>query len=241
MLADFYRSKEWERLREIIRLERADQDGDIFCAHCGKRIVKAYDCIAHHKVELTEANYLDAAIALNPENIDLVHHACHNAIHEKTGYKQPKVYLIWGPPLSGKNTYVQQVAKRGDFIVDMDNIWEAVSGRPRYDKPNRIKENVFALRDLMLDMIATRRGYWQTAYIIGGYALPNERERIAQRVGAECIYIETTKDECLARLASNADGRNRAAWEKYINDWWETFDRFSYLPPGGSAAGRVGY
>ena len=230
MLADFYRSKEWERLREIIRLERADQNGDIFCAHCGRRIVKAYDCIAHHKVELTEANYLDAAIALNPENIDLVHHACHNAIHEKTGYKQPKVYIVWGSPLSGKSSYVAEVAKYGDLILDIDSLWQAISGRPKYEKPNRIKENVFALRDQLQTMIAQRRGYWQTAYTIGGYALPSERERMAERLGAECIHINTSKEECLARLAMCSDGRKKSEWEKFIFEWWETYERFA-IPP----------
>lgn len=237
MLSDFYRSKEWERMRQIIILERADAYGEIPCAHCGQPIVKAYDCIAHHKIELTEGNYHDPMLSLNPENIDLVHHRCHNAIHEKTGYKQPKVYIVWGSPLSGKNTYVEQVAKYGDLILDIDNLWQAVSGRDRYEKPNRIKENVFALRDLMLDMIATRRGYWQTAYIIGGYPLPNERERLAKRLGAELIYIDTPKEECLARLALKADNRNRAEWEKYIFSWWETFERFSHIPPGGTVPG----
>lgn len=230
MLADFYRSKEWEWFRENLILERANERGEIICAHCGKPIVKAYDCIAHHKIELTEINYRDAAIALNPANIDLVHHKCHNEIHEKTGYKQPKVYIVWGSPLSGKNTYVESVAKYGDLILDIDNLWEAVSGRPRYEKPNRIKENVFALRDLLLQQIAQRRGYWQTAYIIGGYALPAERERIAERVGAECIHIDTSKAECLARLAACSDGRKKSEWEKYILDYWETFERFQAPP-----------
>ena len=31
-------------------------------------------------------------------------------------------------------------------------------------------------------MVAQRAGHWNTAYIIGGYALPNERERLAQRL-----------------------------------------------------------
>lgn len=233
MLADFYRSKEWEWFRANLILERANERGEIICAHCGKPIVKAYDCIAHHKIELTESNYRDATIALNPANIDLVHHKCHNEIHEKTGYKQPKVYIVWGSPLSGKNTYVESVAKYGDLILDIDNLWQAVSGRPRYEKPNRIKENVFALRDLLLQQIAQRRGYWQTAYIIGGYALPAERERIAERVGAECIHIDTSKAECLARLAACSDGRKKSEWEKYILDYWETFERFQ-SPPGAA-------
>lgn len=231
MLADFYRSKEWERLRKIIVLERANEQGGVICAHCGKPIIKDYDCIAHHVIELTEINYRDASISLNPENIVLVHHKCHNDIHDKAGYKQPKVYIVWGSPLSGKSTYVDSVAKYGDIRLDIDELWHALSGRPKYEKPNRLKENVFALRDQLLTMIAQRRGYWQTAYIIGGYALPNERERLAERLGAECIHIDTSREECIARLEACADGRKKSEWEKYIADWWDTYERFTH-PPG---------
>jgi hypothetical protein len=233
MLADFYRSKAWETFRAIIVLERAGELGVPVCAHCGKPIVKQYDCIAHHKVELTESNYQDATIALNPDLIDLVHHKCHNAIHDKTGFKQPKVYIVWGSPLSGKNTYVEEVAKYGDLVLDMDSLWQAVSGRPRYEKPNRLKEVVFGMRDQLLTMVEQRRGYWQTAYILGGYALPNERERLAERLGAECVHIDTTREECLARLGLCGDGRRKSEWSVYINDWWDTFERFN--PPPGSS------
>lgn len=233
MLSDFYSSKEWETLRGILMQQRVNAEDFLICAHCGKPIIKKYDCIGHHIVELTESNYRDASISLNPDNIALVHHKCHNEIHEKSGYKQKKVYIIWGSPLSGKNTYVQGVAKYGDLILDIDNLWQAVSGRPRYEKPNRIKENVFSLHNQVLTMIAQRMGYWSTAYVIGGYALPSERERLAQRLGAECIHIDTTKEECMARLAACTDGRKKTEWEKYISDWWYTFERFS-TPPGAA-------
>ena len=230
MLADFYHSKEWEQLRRALMLQRLDDKGRIICAHCGEPIVKKYDCIGHHLVELTETNYRDAAISLNPDNIVLVHHRCHNEIHEKTGYKQKKVYIVWGSPLSGKSTYVQSVAKYGDIIVDIDKLWAAVSGLPEYKKPNRIKENVFGLHNHLLTQVAQRMGYWNTAYIIGGYALPSDRERLAQRLGAECIHIDTKKEECLARLASCADGRKIGEWERYIAEWWYTFERFASPP-----------
>ncbi len=225
-LYGFYRSKEWENLRQIIRLERVNENGQNICEHCGQPIIKAYDCIAHHKRELTEANFRDVNISLNPDNIALVHHACHNAIHEKTGYKAPKVFIVWGSPLSGKTSYVQSVARYGDIILDIDKLWAAISGRPEYEKPNRIRENVFALRDTMLTMIEQRRGYWQTAYVVGGYALPSERERLANRLNAECIYIDTSKEECFQRLADCRDGRKKNEWERYISEWWETFERF---------------
>ena len=230
MLADFYRSKEWEQLRRRLMLERVNAEGFIICAHCGEPIIKKYDCIGHHLVELTESNYRDASISLNPDNIALVHHKCHNAIHEKAGCKQKKVYIVWGAPMSGKSTYVQGVAKYGDLILDIDNLWQAISGRPKYEKPNRIKENVFQLHNQVLTMIAQRMGYWNTAYVIGGYALPSERERLAQRLGAECVHIDTTKEECMARLAACQDGRKKTEWESYISDWWYTYERFAPPP-----------
>ncbi len=233
MLAVFYHSKEWEQLKAFLMQVRLNAEGLLICAHCGKPIVAKYDCIGHHLIELTESNYRDASISLNPDNIVLVHHKCHNEIHEKTGYKQPKVYIIWGSPLAGKTSYVQSVAKYGDLILDIDSLWQAVSGRPKYEKPNRIKDNVFALRDQMLTMITQRRGYWKTAYVIGGYALPNERERLAQRLGAELIHIDTTKEECMARLAACSDGRKKSEWEKYISDWWNDYERFA-IPPGAA-------
>ena len=239
MLADFYRSKEWERFRLALILERTNADGETICAHCGKPIVLAYDCIAHHKLELTESNYRNPAISLNPENIDLVHHRCHNDIHDKHGYQEKKVYIVWGSPLSGKSSYVDGVARYGDIILDIDRIWAAVSGRPMYEKPNRIKDNVFRLWNEGLTMVAQRLGWWKTAYIIGGYALPNERERLAVKLGAECIHIDTSKEECLARLAICNDGRKKSEWEKYIADWWQTFERYG-IPPGGTSDDLAG-
>lgn len=231
MLADFYHSKDWERLRRALMLQRVDAQGFIICAHCGRPILKPYDCIGHHLQELTETNYRDPNISLNPDNIALVHHRCHNDIHDKSGYKAKKVYIVWGSPLSGKTTYVQGVAKYGDLIVDIDRLWQAVSGRPAYQKPNRLKDNIFSLHNALLTQVAQRTGYWNTAYIIGGYALPSERERLARRLGAECIHIDTTREECMARLAACPDGRNKNEWRGYIADWWYTYERFT-IPPG---------
>ena len=92
-LDNFYQSKEWVNLMKIIRQERVNENGEIICAYCGKPIVKAYDCIGHHKVYLTEQNVNDAMISLNPENVELVHHVCHNRIHDKFGYKHKEIYL----------------------------------------------------------------------------------------------------------------------------------------------------
>ena len=163
-LYNFYRSKEWGNLLKVLRLQRVDSSGYLICEHCGKPIVNKYDCIGHHKIYLTEENYTDANISLNPDNIQLVHHSCHNRIHNKLGYSKREVFIVYGSPLSGKSTYVNDVMSAGDLIVDIDSIWQAVSGQPRYLKPNRLKSVVFSVRDNLLESVRYRRGKWNNAF-----------------------------------------------------------------------------
>lgn len=228
----FYKSHTWERFVQGLRAERAQSDGSVICEHCGKPIVKAYDCIGHHVEELTEQNVDDVNIALNPENVVLVHFRCHNEIHKRFGneVREPqRVYIVWGAPCSGKREWVESVAESGDLIVDIDAIWAAVQRHAdgvTIDKPNALKTNVFALRDCLIDQIKTRRGRWKNAYIIGGYPLQGERERLANEVGAErLVFIDTPETECLRR-ASNLGTEQF----KFCLDWFEKFSQHS--PPG---------
>lgn len=223
MLNDFYKSKEWVNLMQVLRLERVNSDGLLLCEHCGKPIVAKYDCIGHHVTELTEQNYLDANIALNPENIMLIHHRCHNKIHNKLGIGIKNVYLVYGSPCSGKSTFVRDNMEYGDMVIDIDSIWQCVSGCDRYNKPNRLKQNVFSMRNHMIDMVRMRHGNWLNAWIIGGYPLISERERLCKSLNAREIFIDTNKDECIQRLCNNPDGRNVDDWKKYIDEWWEIF------------------
>lgn len=217
-LTDFYRSKEWTLLSVQLRHERVNEEGVIICAHCGKPIVRAYDCIAHHTVDLTERNINDVSISLNPELIELVHHRCHNRIHDKLGKIKQEVYLVWGSPLSGKSSWVDDVREPGDLIVDMDLIWMMVSGCPKYIKPDRLKNVVFNVRDRLLECVEYRIGSWKNAYVVGGYPLVSERDRLIRRLGAKEIYIDCTKEECMGRLKKDASRGNE--WVKYIEEWW---------------------
>ena len=219
-LYNFYRSKEWVNLLKILRNERIDESGNIICEHCGKPIVKAYDCIGHHKIELTEENYTDYNISLNPDNIALVHHRCHNFIHNKLSYSGRQVYVVYGSPLSGKSSYVAEAMTEGDLVIDMDSIWQCVSGCDRYIKPNRLKSVVFAVRDNLLESVKYRRGKWLNAYVIGGYPYKAERDRLVDSLSAREIFIDTDRDTCINRLLACEDNRNKAEWTRYIDDWW---------------------
>lgn len=218
-----YTSKEWRDLLTVIRLQRINEDGFNICEHCGRPIVKSYDCIGHHTIVLDESNYLDSNISLNPDLIQLVHHRCHNIIHNKLGYAHRQVYIVYGSPLSGKTTWVKENMSEGDLIIDMDSIWQCISGCDRYTKPGRLRQNAFAVRDNLIDMVRVRRGNWLNAYIVGGYPLISERERLIKSLSARPIFIDTDKETCLQRL-NECEDRNKEEWEKFIDDWWRKFN-----------------
>ena len=223
-LTTFYRSKDWIDLIQIIKLKRVDEYGMLICEHCKKPIVAKYDCIGHHVIELTEDNVNDVNISLNEDNIMLVHHRCHNVIHNKLGIGCKQVYIVYGSPLSGKSTYVKDCINYGDIVVDMDDIWQCISGQDRYVKPKRLTQNVFDIRNLLIDSIRMRKGNWLNAYVIGGYPLISERERLIKSLGAREIFVDISKEECIARLQSCND-RDHDEWLRYIDDWWEKFHR----------------
>ena len=224
-LDTFYKSKAWEGLLKVIKNERVNEDGELICWHCGKPITRAYDCIGHHTIFLTEENVNDLNISLNPSLIQLVHHRCHNKIHNKLGYKRKEIYLVYGSPLAGKSTYVNDVCEPGDLIMNMDSIWACVSGLDRFTKPPRLNAVAFAVRDKLMECVKYRVGKWNNAYIIGGYPLISERERLCKELGAREIFIDTDRDTCLARL-KDLELSNDSDMKKYIEDWFAR-----YLPP----------
>lgn len=214
-LNGFYSSKPWVNLVSMLKLERVNKAGDLLCEYCHKPIVAKYDCIGHHVIPLDETNVNNADIALNPNNIQLVHHRCHNEIHSRFGCERRAVYLVYGSPCAGKTTWVLDAMGHEDIMLDVDRLWNAVCVN---GKPDRLKRNVFGLRDCLLDQIKTRLGKWRNAYVIGGYPLIMERKRICTILGAEPIYIDCEKSVCLERAEMRAPD-----YSQFVLDWWARF------------------
>lgn len=212
----FYRSDIWRDFKRNLMIERTNADGLIICEHCGKPIMKAYDCIGHHKVELTDENVNDYSISLNPALVELIHFKCHNEEHRRFGGFNQRVFLVYGSPCSGKSTWVREHAEPDDLIIDLDSIWECISNTDRYHKPNRLKANVFGVRDCLIDQVKIRKGMWRDCYIIGGYPLRTDRDRICDLLRAEPIFIDESIETCMSRADNDA-------WKEYITDWFEDY------------------
>ena len=215
----FYNSKEWRALRERLIVE-----SNFRCAECGESYLKkSAQLIGHHIKELTPENIQDANIALNPANIKIICRRCHDKEHRRFEFGgDHKVYIVYGSPCSGKSTYVNQVRQRGDLIVDFNAIMKAVSGY-EFNPPNNLKKVAFVVRDTLLEQIRMRVGYWNDAYIIGGYPHKLQREQLADKLGAELIFIETTREQAkLIALASK--GTQGQEWCGFIDRWFDSFE-----------------
>lgn len=209
-------SKPWRKLSYKLKVERGGK-----CNRCKEILLDFSKLIGHHIIELNEDNVDNLNISLNPDNIEIVCHDCHNKEHRRFGNKK-NVYIIYGSPLSGKTTLVKELMRYGDIVLDLDSLWQAVTMQDRYTKPNNIRFNVFKIRDDLLDQIKKRYGNWYDAYIIGGYPDKYERQRLAEELGAELIYVESSKDECIERVSVTDRGMQ---WIEYIEDWWEKYER----------------
>ena len=222
-LDTFYSSKEWRRFRDVVINDRISDDGFIYDEVTNKPILKAYDIILHHTTFLTNENVNDHNISLNPELIQLVSHKTHNYIHNKLGYKRREVFLVYGSPCSGKNTYVDTVMEPGDLLIDIDKIKQAITNRSTHILVPGLNPITFGIRDYLYESIRLKRGRWNNCYILGGFPLISERERICRKYGAREIFIDTPKEVCLQRLKDDPDGRDIGEWSRFIEEWWARY------------------
>lgn len=194
----FYCRKDYLSLAQSCKVK----SGGI-CARCGG-VFDLNELRPHHKIELTLDNIDNTNITLNPDNIEVLCHACHNAVHSRFGNAigAKRVYLVYGSPYAGKTTYVASVATRNDIVVDLERIHAAICVCGQYDKPDATKRIAFNIRDYLLDEIrtATPRRKWQDAYIIGSYPDRIDRDNFVREYNAELVHIDTPQDACVNDL-----------------------------------------
>ena len=120
-LPSFYTSRDWRNFRKNLIADRTSkEDGLLRCERCGEPILNEWECVAHHKQPLTAQNMNDLSISLNPDNILLLHHKCHNMEHKRFGHSSNdrKVYLITGSPFAGKKTFVRENKGNSDIVLE---------------------------------------------------------------------------------------------------------------------------
>lgn len=210
-LESFYSQTAWRKLRSYVIQERIARDGELVCDYCHRSIVAPYDAICHHVIPLTEMNVGNPEISLNPENIQVVHHNCHNQLHNRVGNGRRAVYLVWGAPKSGKSWYINSIRTRNDIVIDIAELYHAVGSEVGSRK---VAPVVFRLRDELYDVVRTRYGRWDNAYIVGTYPVEMDRVRLMDTMRAEEVFVDTPMETCLERCRDEEE-------RGYVRQWFE--------------------
>lgn len=220
-LESFYASKVWRDFRLTIIAESG-----LTCDVCKKLITGVSEAHVHHTEELTEENFRDAMISLNPKKMMVVHRGCHNKLHNRFGAEKrvKRVFIVYGMPCSGKTTFVEERKEDFDIVLDMDKLFQAITLLPPYEKPNSLLPVVKGVYNQLLDNVKTRTGKWRTAWVIGGFADKYQRDKLASDLGAEMVLMECTKEEAITRLKQCPYRKKMVDdYTGYINKWVERY------------------
>ncbi len=131
--------------------------------------------------------------------------------------------LVAGPPGSGKTTYVRDRAEYGDVIIDVDALYVALSGQPRYKKPTALLPFVLEARDAVEERLLARSDARQ-AWIIKGAPKREQRDHYANR-GATVVVLAVPAEECLRRIADDPEREeSEESWSPLVHQWWDDYE-----------------
>ena len=140
------------------------------------------------------------------------------------------LYLVTGPPASGKSTYVQQRAKHGDITIDYDAMAQVLTpkGGAPHDHPAHVKAVTKAARQAAIDT-ALALSEQHDVYVI--HSMPSTA-LVAhyQAHGAEIITIDPGQDVVLARCKRERPWRITQA----AKQWYRERQHTSNPPPPAS-------
>lgn len=198
----FYQSHRWH---EYSRQYRKKHPLCVQCLKEGK--TKQSQCV-DHIVRMEEGG--DMWDATNHQALCL---SCHGikSKKEREGDKQGKqlayINIIYGPPCSGKNTYIDTHKRITDIVIDVDDYHQ---DKHSY-RTNEQARVAFKQRDRALQALLPKRvTIWIPTTTLKG---------MLSEVTHNIIIIDKTQDECLQYLY-NSNRKDKDFNEEIINQWF---------------------
>jgi hypothetical protein len=109
--------------------------------------------------------------------------------------------------------------------LDLDALWQAVTGLMPYEKPIGVYPVPAAMYEAAVTEIG--KGLPDVGHVWVIATVPGQAERatLRDRVGAdEVVVLETPVQTCINRTRSRPEPAG-APWAKVIKDWWLHYER----------------
>lgn len=239
----FYKSRKWQACRKSYISNRIMIDGGL-CELCGE--IPGIEL--HHKTSLNISNINDVDITLNHENLMFLCKDCHFNVHkeeilkkfemakkprmlnknrlwfdEKGQPQNQKIYIVYGAPASGKSTFVKNNKVYGDLVVDLDLLKQAISMCNKTETPDNLLNVALTIRDRIYSMIKQEEIDCKNIWVIASLPDKNEREELADELGAELIFIDAKYSDCIARANADEERKDKLFQEYIIKKWFENY------------------
>lgn len=128
------------------------------------------------------------------------------------------VVVLWGPPCSGKSSYINARAKPGDVRIDLDALALAIApvGTPHHGYDDWHVRLAMDARQAIMDNFEVKVPDRVTVWVIDSNADKAKRHRW-HRHGARVVKLDVDYGTCVAR--AREDGRPESTLG-LINSWF---------------------
>jgi hypothetical protein len=201
------------------------------CVHCSmKGKVTAANVVDH----IIPVRVDDSINFFDSDNHQSLCESCHNRKSQTERFGKwyerrekgthTEVLIVNGPPASGKTTWVTKHKQEGDLILDLDTIWQALTGLPLYEKPVQLNPVVFAVRDTILDSIGQMPGLKRAIILTTNTRTP---AMIAFMNRHRCQVVDMDADEqtCIDRILNDRKRKNKGQHVQLVRDWFDNSRR----------------
>lgn len=125
------------------------------------------------------------------------------------------LYLVTGPPASGKSTWVTEHAQPGDIVIDYDHLAQTLGSPDHHQHPTHIKTVTTAARKAAITA-ALPLSNTHDVYVI--HSTPSDKQRAQYEAhNATFITIDPGRDIVLARIDNDRPWQLR----KVAEDWYQ--------------------
>lgn len=130
------------------------------------------------------------------------------------------IYLIAGPPGSGKNKYVDDRMSAGDIIIDFDILYQALTGSDDHAGEYALFDRV---NDCRHYLISTSRNYPEVRHTWIIICAPTAHDiALVESMDGQLIYLDVLKRVCLRRCI--ARGGDPVQWSDILDKWFTDHD-----------------